>query len=179
MKRLFRWVANGVVFISLLLALLTAVSWARSPWKTDSIRLVTEGRRICIGVASLENGVLFERTWGSLRGFISSLEPGVSCHSGPAIELPPPPHRFLGIGWLRGSHGVPILPPVARVFIPHAWLLALFAALPAYRLYRRLRRGRLALPGHCPTCGYDLRATPDRCPECGREVVKLVYTSTG
>ena len=42
---------------------------------------------------------------------------------------------------------------------PLAWLLAT-------RLARRQVRRRDAL-GRCPSCGYDLRASPGRCPECG------------
>lgn len=52
------------------------------------------------------------------------------------------------------------------------WLAAFLLALPAWlfllwllvkRIFRRHD------PLRCPTCGYDVRATPDRCPECGRE----------
>jgi hypothetical protein len=47
---------------------------------------------------------------------------------------------------------------------PICVLLSLPPLLHAWRLARRRRRGASGL---CPSCGYDLRATPGRCPECG------------
>ena len=50
----------------------------------------------------------------------------------------------------------------------HYWLVtALLGVAPAVRVVAVWRRRRRAAIGQCPTCGYDLRATPDRCPECG------------
>ena len=48
------------------------------------------------------------------------------------------------------------------------WLPAL-ALVPATVALRDLRHSRRTRRGRCPTCGYDLRATPQggRCPECG------------
>ena len=59
-------------------------------------------------------------------------------------------------------------PALAHMLVVHALpVLLVTGALPGARLVKRVRSRRGRLPGLCPSCGYDLRATPGRCPECG------------
>ena len=48
------------------------------------------------------------------------------------------------------------------------WFLLTLAGIPTAILWRRDRR--TVKPGHCLTCGYDLRASKKTCPECGTDV---------
>jgi hypothetical protein len=56
------------------------------------------------------------------------------------------------------------------VTAPHWSVVAASGALPLLWLAAGARDRRRRLRGErnqCPSCGYDLRATPGRCPECG------------
>jgi hypothetical protein len=61
--------------------------------------------------------------------------------------------------------------PYYRVTVSYFFLALLMAVLPLTRLLvLAARHGRVQTrreDGLCPSCGYDLRATPGRCPECG------------
>jgi hypothetical protein len=59
---------------------------------------------------------------------------------------------------------------VRELRVPH-WFLGLVFVLPVLRATcLSVRNQRRRRHGLCPTCGYDLRATPHRCPECGTAV---------
>jgi hypothetical protein len=91
----------------------------------------------------------------------------------------------LGFHWRFEHSATPHYGYVAApLWVP--CLLTGLAALPAVLAFRRYAIGmelrlrllsativgrRRACRGLCPSCGYDLRATPGRCPECGAVAV--------
>jgi hypothetical protein len=79
--------------------------------------------------------------------------------------------RF-GFGFYAGQRSPPSWPMSHNdlfVVLPHWAVVLLTAILPARCALglRRRRREARRMRGLCPSCGYDLRATPGRCPECG------------
>ena len=91
-----------------------------------------------------------------------------------------PSEGYAGLGWGRGEATRGFAPSFSFTMtynvlaLPYWALVAVTAIAPALWLRRWRRVRRWELTGHCPRCGYDLRAEPDstdallpRCPECG------------
>ena len=95
-------------------------------------------------------------TWTRVRGVVN-FEPA-------------PPLRWSLLGFSYRPFRRPGSGAQYLLVLPYPPLSILWAIAPVWWSIGAWRRQRRRVSGCCPTCGYDLRATPDRCPECGSTV---------
>lgn len=156
MRRLARLLLMLVWSASLLLCVALCVLWVRSYGALPN----TPGGRDSFNVTRTEPLYWFISSHGYLT---LCRQEGKNWDKHPLKE-----HDVLGVrfggGW--GPDGSLLW----NLDLPY-WMLATVTALPVPLGLRQLRRRRRAARfrrlGLCPSCGYDLRATPGRCPECG------------
>jgi hypothetical protein len=170
MTRLQRLLLNALTVLTLLFCIVTVALWIRSFWVKDEIEAGGVGR-LWAWSSNAGSLTMFTVTDANPWGFRweTGIPSGSQRESG-LVEQRRVVH-WLGITLSHGD--VPDDDTGAQyAFIfaemPHGVLTALCAAVPAGRLVLGARRRRRTpRANNCPTCGYDLRATPDRCPECG------------
>jgi hypothetical protein len=171
-----RRLLNLVSVLSLLLLLATLVQWPRSYWYRSHFfghTGTSPHRPDVLDVSTNCGRVIFVTNRQPREG---PREPGLFIHDTPmgdhAMSWRWGYARWNGswsfMGFEYSSGGVARGAPFFRMVAVPFWFLAtVFAAgaAPAVKWAVRRRRWRA---GYCPSCGYDLRATPGRCPECGR-----------
>jgi hypothetical protein len=172
-RRVGRYIVNVLAVVAAALALAAAVAWGASYWRTDHVAYGYLGGRI-----SADNPRGWLLVWwfdagGQVNDDVRTVPPGwVRTTRGPfdlknTIAPPVSWWRPVATDWDRKLRG---WDPTTRhrLFMVRCWLLMLaFGVLPAVQVRRWWRRRRRFADGCCPSCGYDLRATPGRCPECG------------
>jgi hypothetical protein len=182
MKRLLRWAVNGATVVSAVLFVAVCVLWVRSYWVWERWFACREP----VGATQwTTDGYSARGTLGvSLTradGFSLSSAPreGRGLHSEDDLRRVPKTPAWPGFRLGKESDVLTwdytaSVPPVRTTWlavVPYWFFAAAMAALALLGLRhtrRRMRRLRLAA-GLCPSCGYDLRATPARCPECGAQ----------
>jgi hypothetical protein len=169
-RRLF----TAVSVVSLLLCVATLALWVRSYHRLDRASYL-ERSSLSIDVQSIRGQIEVVHGFTSPTG-----TPGLSYDSLSSTDFKSsrevirdspsgydfPTIALLGFGYMHIESS-----PAWWAWFPHWFLALLFAILPALHLRATIRSRRRHRIGHCPTCGYDLRATPQRCPECGTERV--------
>ncbi len=181
-RRLF----TALSVLSLLLCVATLLLWIHSHWWQHAIMYARagEGSYRVSAIAMVPGEV--DLVTGTYMGEFRSPKPGWSYsetdsrHSslrdfGTFIPGERASGWLLGFGFYYADSDAVTFHAIA---IPHWFLALLFAIPPALHLRAIIRSRRLRRAGHCPRCGYDLRATPERCPECGELTAETQRTQS-
>jgi len=180
---------NLLTALSLMLCLAAGVEWLRSYWVRDVVAFGRAGGH-CHVAQSIRGGLhlLSNLDGGCSGGFTHASDPldPNALWNGGMSSYPISTERHLGFVWQHYTRSRVVWDWPAHmvatrhrlVVVPWWSVTGLFAIAPAARLTVRLWRRRRR-PGHCPRCGYDLRATPDRCPECGHVAAATATPSAG
>jgi hypothetical protein len=180
LRTIRRQLLNFLTVFSLLLCLATIVLWIRSYWvgvflfesridRVDS-SLLSVSTRVQIGKALFG----LDRSTFPTSAEMARLNPEMVTPLRYERVKPPPHPRlpreatsFLGFSFFRKLATSRSPEGIIGVVVPLWGVVILCSILPIAWSWHVLRR-RQFKEGHCPVCGYDLRATPERCPECGR-----------
>jgi hypothetical protein len=157
-----RRLLNLLAAVALILFAATTAIWLRSLWWSDvqtchvgngPSYFQWESYKGRLRISKYVVGVYMPPQ--KLKAFIALRSTGLAALAGRFLKI--------AIGRAYMSNGVTVFYG-SFVFFPAILPVIFFGLLSALSL---LSRPKLRLAGHCPSCGYDLRATPTRCPECG------------
>jgi hypothetical protein len=169
--RVRRWLFNLAAAVSVLLCVATCVLWVRSYFIADTLAATAwRDDRQCAtdAIYSIKGVVVLYQFTTPLGQVPTTADSGLQWVHQPASRMKSQPLSLPF--WIALGDGK--TPLRWRVRFSY-WLILLLTALsPAVWIWRRIRvvrRRRRIERGCCPSCGYDLRASPDRCPECGAE----------
>ena len=167
-RKLFKFLSA----LSLLLCVATTVMWGRSYWWADEIaRRSTTPRFVKIGNTAYvpDSSLVSERGYIWFDFFDVGENRNIQwemSYERRRAEHDPGHYAnlnlgtgFLGLGYYHDTMGY-----WHMIVVPHWFVTLSFAIPPFVFVLRWFRRPRI---GHCPSCGYDLRATEGECPECG------------
>jgi hypothetical protein len=174
-----RCLSNVLAGVLMVLCAASSALWVRSNWWTD--RLIWQHAGSVRSVASVQGDIVMDMNVENSLGLANYMGFEQYPHDDlrpiqlRSCSFPSAPYifdfRHLGGFWwcaVRTPAGIQGI----EIVVPHWSLAPAILALPLGRALLRMKRRMIARWRQnsilCPTCGYDLRATPERCPECGR-----------